>query len=348
VATALESAPAASAARIGFGRRMLVLVIAACVLGLALLASLALGARDVAPAAVLQALLDPVAGVNDHTVVRDLRVPRTVIGLLAGAAFALAGAVMQGLTRNPLAEPGLLGVNTGASLFVVLGISLLGVSSSLGYLWCALLGAAVATTVVYLIGRGGEGGTSPARLVLSGAALTAGLTGVINLVLLTDQQALDRFRFWQVGSLVGRDLGNVAAIWPFLAVGVAAALLSGRTLNTLALGEELARGLGQRTGVVRVVLLAVIVLLAGGGTALAGPLLFIGLVVPHLARGLVGGDYRWIVPLSALLGPALVLLADVVGRLVARPSEIEVGIVAAFIGAPVMILLLRRVRTEGL
>ncbi|MET0163194.1 MAG: iron chelate uptake ABC transporter family permease subunit, partial [Microbacteriaceae bacterium] len=242
----------------------------------------------------------------------------------------------------------LLGVNTGASLFVVLGISLLGISSSLGYLWCALLGAAVATAVVYLIGRGGEGGTSPARLVLSGAALTAGLTGVINLVLLTDQQALDRFRFWQVGSLVGRDLENVAAIWPFLAVGVAVALLSGRTLNTLALGEELARGLGQRTGVVRAVLLAVIVLLAGGGTALAGPLLFIGLVVPHLARGLVGSDYRWIVPLSALLGPALVLLADVVGRLVARPSEIEVGIVAAFIGAPVMILLLRRVRTEGL
>lgn len=346
--TALESAPAASAARIGLGRRALMLALAAAVLALALLASLALGARDVEPATVLQALLDPSAGNNDHTVVRDLRVPRTVIGLLAGVAFALAGAVMQGLTRNPLAEPGLLGVNTGASLFVVLGISLLGVSTSLGYLWCALLGAAVATVVVYLVGRGGEGGTSPARLVLSGAALTAGLQGVISLVLLSDQQTLDRFRFWQVGSLVGRDLGNVAAIWPFLAVGAAVALISGRTLNLLALGDDLARGLGQRTTAVRVLLLAVIVLLAGGGTALAGPLLFVGLVVPHLARGLVGQDYRWIVPLSALLGPALVLLADVVGRLVARPSEIEVGIVAAFVGAPVMILLLRRNRSEGL
>ncbi|GMA29379.1 FecCD family ABC transporter permease [Arenivirga flava] len=161
MATALEGAPAASAARIGVGRRTLVLVLAAALLALALLASLALGARDVAPSAVLQALLDPVTGDNDHTVVRDLRVPRTVIGLLAGIAFALAGAVMQGLTRNPLAEPGLLGVSTGASLFVVLGIALLGVSTSLGYLWCALLGAAVATVVVYLVGRGGEGGTSP-------------------------------------------------------------------------------------------------------------------------------------------------------------------------------------------
>ncbi|GMA29378.1 FecCD family ABC transporter permease [Arenivirga flava] len=184
--------------------------------------------------------------------------------------------------------------------------------------------------------------------MLSGAALTAGLQGVISLVLLSDQQTLDRFRFWQVGSLVGRDLDNVASIWPFLAVGAAVALLSGRTLNLLALGDDLARGLGQRTGAVRALLLAVIVLLAGGGTALAGPLLFVGLVVPHLARGLVGQDYRWIVPLSALLGPALVLLADVAGRLIARPSEIEVGIVTAFLGAPVMILLLRRNRSEGL
>jgi iron complex transport system permease protein len=247
-----------------------------------------------------------------------------------------------------VADPGLLGVNAGASLLVVAAIAFLGVSTSAQYLWFALAGAAVATVVVYLIGQGGEGGASPARLALSGAALTAGITALISLVLLTDSTVLDQYRFWQVGSLSARGLEMAWTVLPFIAAGAVVALLSGRMLNALALGEDLARGLGQRVAVVRVLALAAIVLLAGSATALAGPLLFVGLVVPHIARALVGSDYRWIIPLAAITGPALVLLADVIGRLIVRPSELEVGLVAAFLGAPVMIALLRRTRGEGL
>ena len=318
------------------------------VLGVVVALSLALGTRAIGIGAVVQALVDPVAGLADHAVVRDLRVPRTVIGLLAGLGLGLAGAVTQGITRNPLADPGLLGVSAGASLAVVVAITWLGVTSPGGYIWFALAGAALASALVYGIAAGGPGGASPITLALAGTATAAALTSVITVVLLSDVDTLNRYRFWSVGSLVGRDLSVAAALWPYLAAGVVLAAGTARTLNALTLGDDVARGLGQRVGLLRAVAAVGVVLLAGTATALAGPILLLGLMVPHLARRLTGPDYRWVIASSAVLGPILLLGADVVGRLVLRPAELEAGLVVAFLGAPVLIMLVRRARLAGL
>ena len=309
--------------------------------------SLALGVRPVALASVIEALVHPVAGDNDHTVVRELRVPRTVLGLVAGAALALAGAIMQGLTRNPLADPGLLGVNAGASLFVVLGISWFGVTAATGQIWFAFVGAAAATVVVYVVGSG-RAGPSPVSLTLAGAAVTAAVTSIITLVLLGNLDTLNQFRFWSVGSLVGRDLDALVALAPFLVVGLVLALSLGRALNVLALGDDMASGLGQNVGAARIVAAIAIVVLCGSATSLAGPIVFVGLVVPHLARRIAGPDYRWILVLSLLIGPALLIAADTIGRLVVQPGELEAGLVVAFLGAPVMVALVRATRTGAL
>jgi len=305
--------------------------------------SLALGSRQIDPSVVVDALLAPNADDNDYMVVRDLRVPRTVLGLLAGSALGLAGALMQGLTRNPLADPGLLGVNAGASLFVVLGISLLGVTAASGQVWLAFAGAAAATVVVYAVGSGPRG-PSPLSLTLAGTAVTAALTSVITLVLLGDLETLNQYRFWSVGSLVGRDLDAAVGVLPFIAGGVVIAAALGPSLNVLALGEDVARGLGAHLGRVRVLAAIAIVLLCGGATALVGPIVFVGLVAPHFARWLVGGDYRWILGLSGMSGAVMLTLADVIGRLIVPPGELEAGLVVALLGAPVMIALVRRRR----
>jgi iron complex transport system permease protein len=310
--------------------------------------SLAIGSRAILPSAVLDALFSPTDGNIDQMVVRDLRVPRTVIGLLAGAALGMAGTVMQGVTRNPLADPGLLGVNAGASLFVVLGISVLGVTQPGGFVWFAFAGAAAATAAVYAIGSSGRGGATPIKLALSGAALTAVLTSIITLVLITDLDTLNLYRFWAVGSLVGRDLGTAAVVLPFLAVGAALALATTRSLNVLALGDDVARGLGQNLAHARATSALAIVLLCGAATALSGPLVFVGLVVPHLARRFSGSDYRWVLAYSVVLGPILLVAADIVGRLVAPPGELEAGLVVAFLGAPVLIAFARRSTVRAL
>ncbi|MGA1835350.1 iron ABC transporter permease [Herbiconiux sp. 11R-BC] len=323
--------------------RVVGLVVLLVVVALAVFASLFLGSRSIELSAVLDALTGRAGDQVEQMVVLDLRVPRTVIGLVAGAALGLAGALMQGLTRNPLADPGLLGVNAGASLAVVVAISVFGVSAPSGYVWFAFLGAAVAAVVVYLVASG-RSGPSPLGLTLAGAAVTAVLTSAITLVLLRSLDTLGQYRFWSVGSLVARDVGLVGTLAPFLLVGAAAALLLGRSLNGLALGDDVARGLGQRVGLTRVVAGVAIILLCGSATALAGPLVFVGLVVPHLARRFVGADYRWILAYSVPLGAALLVLADTLGRLVAQPAELEAGIVVAVIGAPVLIVLVRRDR----
>lgn len=309
--------------------------------------SLAVGVRPVAVSTVLEALVHPAAGDNDHTVVRDLRVPRTVLGLVAGAALALAGAIMQGLTRNPLADPGLLGVNAGASLFVVLGITWFGVTAASGQIWFAFVGAAAATVVVYIVGSG-RAGPSPVSLTLAGSAVTAAVTSVITLVLLGNLDTLNQFRFWSVGSLVGRDLDALAALAPFLVVGLVLALSLGRALNVLALGDDMASGLGQNVALSRIVAAVAIVVLCGSATSLAGPIVFVGLVVPHLARRIAGPDYRWILVLSLIIGPILLVAADTIGRLVVQPGELEAGLVVAFLGAPVMVALVRATRTGAL
>jgi iron complex transport system permease protein len=346
-ATVPRSRRARGLVRRGSVRRGAVLLGIVALLGLVVALSLALGARAIPAGEVLRALVDPVAGSTDHAVVRDLRVPRTVIGLLAGLGLGLAGAVTQGITRNPLADPGLLGVSAGASLAVVIAITV-GVTRPGGYIWFALAGAALASVLVYGIAAGGPGGPTPIALALAGTATGAAMTSVITVVLLSDVDALNRYRFWSVGSLVGRDLSAAAALWPYLAAGAVLAAGTARTLTALALGDDVARGLGQRVGLARAVAAVAVVLLAGTATALAGPILLLGLMVPHLARRLTGVDYRWVLAASAVIGPILLLGADVVGRVVIRPAELEAGLVVAFLGAPVLIALVRRARVSGL
>lgn len=328
-------------------RRMVGLGVAAALLLLAVAASLALGAREIPLGTVVDALFAP-GDSHDHSVVLDQRLPRTAVGLLVGAALGLSGTLMQGVTRNPLADPGLLGINAGASLAVVLAITLAGVTSPGGYIWFAFAGAAAATVIVYGVGSLGREAATPVKLALAGMALTAGITSVITMLLLSSTTATNTYRFWVVGSLAGRGSGSesttVLALLPFLALGTLVALLCGRTLNLLAMGDELARGLGLAPRRARSVVVLAAVLLAGSATALAGPIVFAGLVVPHLIRPLVGPDYRWILPYALLVGPTLLLAADVVGRLVVRPGELEVGLVVAFVGAPVMVAIVRRFR----
>jgi iron complex transport system permease protein len=311
------------------------------------LLSLVVGAREIPVPAVIDALLHPASRGVDQVVVRDLRVPRTVIGLLAGLALGLAGTLMQGITRNPLADPGLLGVNSGASLFVVVGITWFGVTSALGYIWFAFAGAAVAAVVVYAIGSLGRDGATPVKLALAGTAFTAALTSLITIVLLTHAQTFDQYRFWQAGSLVARDLSSALDLLPFIVVGGILALVTGRMLNALALGDDVARGLGQNVTVARALSATAIVLLCGSATAMAGPIVFVGLAVPHIARRIVGPDYRGILVLSALLGPTLLIAADILGRLVSQPGELQAGLVVAFLGAPVLIALVRRRKLVG-
>ncbi len=321
----------------------------AAVVVLVLLAgtSLAVGARDVPLGSVWRALtaFDPANG--DHAVVHA-RIPRTVLGLLAGGALGLAGAAMQGVARNPLADPGIIGVNAGAALAVVTGIYLFGVTTFSGYIWFAFLGASAAAVVVYLIASLGRDGATPVKLALAGAALSAGLSSLMNVILVSSQDTLDRFRFWQVGGIAGRDWSVLLPGLPFLAAGALIVLLAGRSLNSLALGDDVARGLGQRVGLSRAVTALGIVLLCGTATALAGPIGFVGLVVPHAVRFLTGPDYRWILPFSLVAAPVLLLGADIIGRVALLPGEVPAGIMTALVGAPVFVWLIRRGKGAGL
>ncbi len=323
------------------------LLAATVVLVLLAAASLAIGARGIPLPGVWQALtqFDPANG--DHAVVHA-RMPRTALGLLVGGALGLAGAAMQGVARNPLADPGILGVNAGAALAVVAGIYVFGVSALTGYIWFAFAGAAAAAALVYLIASLGRDGATPVKLALAGAALSAGLLSLMNIILISSQDTLDRFRFWQVGGVAGRDWSVVLAGLPFLLLGAVIVLAAGRILNGLALGDDLARGLGQRVGLARGVTALGIVLLCGAATALAGPIGFVGLVIPHAVRFLTGPDYRWILPFSMLLASALLLTADIIGRVILLPGEVPAGIMTALLGAPVFVWLVRRGTGAGL
>ncbi|MFF2022891.1 FecCD family ABC transporter permease [Streptomyces sp. NPDC058171] len=322
-------------------RRVAAMLAAAAVLLLAVVLSLAVGARAIAPSLVFDALLNGGTS-EDAVVVRELRVPRTVVGLMVGAGLALAGAAFQGITRNPIADPGILGISQGASVGVVLAIAFAGVHTLTGYVWFAFAGAGVAAVAVYAIAARGRGGATPIKLALGGAALNALLVSVLTGVLTTRAAALDEFRFWQVGSLSGRDAELIGQIWPFLLVGTVLVVAAARGLDALALGEDVAKGLGQNVGKVRVVAGLGATLLTGAGVAAAGPIAFVGLAVPHLARAIVGSDHRWLLPMSALLGPAMLLVADTAGRIVFPPSEVPVGVMTALIGVPFLITLVRR------
>ncbi|MDP9403429.1 MAG: iron chelate uptake ABC transporter family permease subunit [Actinomycetota bacterium] len=310
-------------------------------------ASVAYGSKPIPIGEVLAALFD-FDGSNDHLIIRSLRVPRTLVGVGVGVALGLAGAVMQGVTRNPLADPGILGVNAGASLAVVVAIYVFGVGSLTGYVWFAFVGAAMVSVVVYGLGALGRDGATPVKLALAGAAVGAFLASITTAVLILDVATLDQFRFWVVGSLAGRDATIATHVAPFIVVGAMLAFGSARALNSMSMGDDVARSLGLRVGVARAVSALSVVLLCGAATAAAGPIGFVGLTVPHVARAVCGPDYRWILPYSAVLAPILLLGADIVGRIVARPGELQVGIVTALVGAPFFIALVRRRRLAQL
>jgi iron complex transport system permease protein len=309
--------------------------------------SLAIGARSIPLSDVVLALLTP-SGSEADTVVRDVRIPRTLVGVLAGAALGLSGALMQGHTRNPLADPGILGVNAGAAFAVCLGISVFGITSVTNQVWLGLLGALTASVIVFLGGatRGRE--SAPVTLALIGTVVTAVLTALTSAVLLLDSATITSFRYWTVGSLAGRGLGEIGAALPFLLSGVVLAMAGVRTLNAVALGEELAASLGNRLVLARLIGIAAVALLTASAVAIAGPLMFIGLIAPHIARGITGPDYVLIVPSAAVVGAVTVLAADVLGRLVIRPEEVQVGIIAALLGGPLFIAFVRRRRLTAL
>jgi iron complex transport system permease protein len=281
-------------------------------------------------------------GSNPHLIVRTLRLPRTLIGIAVGAALAVAGVLLQGLTRNPLAAPEILGVNAGAAFGVVTALHVLGGLSAAGYVWFAFAGALGALTVAHVIGSAGRGGATPVKLALAGVVVTALLSSWTSAVLVLDQRTLDEVRFWLAGSIAGRDLAPLVQVLPALLAGLVLAFALARQLDALSLGDEVARGLGQRTAAVRVGCTVAVVLLAGASVAVAGPVSFVGLAVPHLARAFVGARHRRVLPHSAVAGAALLVSADVIGRVVAPPAEVQVGIVTALLGAPFLVHLARR------
>ncbi|QIS14077.1 FecCD family ABC transporter permease [Nocardia arthritidis] len=323
-------------------RTVAVLTALVACLGVAVLLSLLIGARAIDPAAALEALVRG-DGSREGLVIRDIRLPRTALGVLAGAGLAVAGALLQGLTRNPLAEPGVLGVSSGAAFAVVLAIYVAGVGTPLGTAGSALLGAGVASAVVYA-GYAGRGAVTPIRLALIGAALSVMLSSWSYTLMSLDKRTADEARFWLTGSLAGRPMTVSLAVAPFIVAGLVLAIALARPLNLLALGDDAATALGARPVPVRVIGGIAVALLAGGAVAGAGPIAFVGLAVPHLMRLLLGRDHRILLAGCALAGPVLLLGADIVGRILLRPMEIEAGIVTALMGAPVLIGLAIRAR----
>ena len=322
-------------------------MLALLVLLLMVLLSLMVGARALPPATVVAALVD-FDGSDVQAIVRDSRLPRTIVGLVVGPALGVCGALIQAFTRNPLADPGILGVNAGATFAVTMGVGLLGVRVPNAYVWFALGGALVVTLVVYLIGAVGRGGPSPGRMTLAGVAIGAVLSGVTSIVMLKNMEVFSTLRLWGLGSLGGRDESAIALIAPFIAVGLVIAVLVARPLNAIALGDDLGRTLGAGLVKTRIVSIVAVTVLAGGATALAGPIAFIGLMVPHAVRWFTGPDHRWIIAYSAVVAPSMLLLSDVIGRIVLPSGELQVSIVTAVIGAPVLIALARRKKVSGL
>jgi iron complex transport system permease protein len=319
------------------------------VVGFGVVVSLAIGSKSIPFGTVFRAFTDFDPALTDHLIVRELRLPRTILAVMVGSALGVAGALMQGVTRNPLADPGLLGVNAGAAFAVVLAIWLFEITDVFGLVWFAFVGAAITSVLVYSLGSMGRGGANPVRLALAGAALSALLGAFTGAVTLLDQATLDQYRFWAVGSLSGRDSGVTAQLFPFVLVGLVIAFGAGRQLNALALGEEAARSLGTKVNLTRLVSALAITLLCGAAVAACGPIAFVGLVVPHMMRVWFGPDQRWLMPASALAGAGLLLYCDTAGRIVARPGEIQVGIMTAVIGAPYLLwLLMRQARTGAL
>jgi ABC-type Fe3+-siderophore transport system permease subunit len=327
-------------------RRIVGLVVALVALLVLLVASVMIGSTAIAPSVVWDALFHPSANI-DQFAIRDFRLPRTIVGAVVGVALGVSGALIQALTRNPLADPGIFGVHAGASFAVTVAVGLLGVRDIQAYMWFAFAGAMVVTLMVLALGSTRQG-RSPVVMVLAGVCVGAVLGGFREALQLTNPDAFDSMRSWNAGSILGRPLDVVWPILPFFAVALTLAFAVSGSLNALALGDDVAASQGVRLVRTRVLSVIALTLLAGGATAIAGPIGFVGLMVPHVARWLVGPHQRWIFAYSILLAPSLLLASDILGRVVMRPGEIPVGIVTAFVGAPVLIALVRRTKAGGL
>ncbi len=329
------------------GRRPALVVIVVLLLFVALL-SLRIGSADVSNGDALDALFSFDDSSYDQVVVRSLRVPRTLIGLGVGAALAVAGAAMQAVTRNPLAGPSIFGINGGAAFLLTLAVFVGNLTHPMQFIWFAFIGGFGAAALVYAVASAGAGGPSPVKLALAGVIVSSLLGSWMTAMLLLDEQAFEVVRFWLAGSLAGRDVEVFWWVMPFMIVGVVGIALMSNQLNILALGEDTARALGMRIRLVRFTITFLVVLMTGAAVAAAGPIGFVGLAVPHIVRVVTGPDYRWIVLYCVLVGPLLLLTADVAGRVVARPSELQVGIVTALTGAPFLIFLARQRRIAEL
>jgi len=310
------------------------------VLVICLFISIALGAADISLKTIYEAIA-VFDGSIEHLIIRTVRIPRSLLAILVGAATAIAGAIMQGISRNPLADPEILGINAGAAIAVVVAIFIFGTSEPSFYVWCAFLGAGTSAVSVYLLGSLGRGGLTPLNLTIAGAAIAALLSALTTGILIISQRTLDEIRFWLAGSVSGRDYAIIAQVLPYIVIGLVLALALASQINILNLGEDVAKGLGQKTAWVKIAAAVAVLLLAGSAVAAAGPIGFVGLVVPHIVRLLIGVDYRWILPYSAVFGAILLLASDVVARLVIRPQELPVGIVTALVGAPFFVYLAR-------
>jgi iron complex transport system permease protein len=328
-------------------QRLTWLLLATATLVLVVLLSVAVGSKNIPLATVIDSLLHA-SDSDDRAIIMALRLPRTVLGVVVGVALGLSGSLIQALTRNPLADPGILGVNAGAGFAVTLAVGLFGVTTLSGYIWFAFAGAIVTTVLVYAIGSVGRGAATPIRLTLAGVAIGAVLSGVSSGLALLNPQAFDRLRFWSVGSLTAPGFGDILVVLPFILAGVVLAIIATRPLNAIALGDDLAASLGANIMRTRTMVVIAVTLLAGAATAVAGPIGFVGLMVPHVARWISGPDQRWIAAFTLVLAPILLLGSDILGRIIMRPGELQVGIVSAFVGAPVLILLARRRKVSGL
>lgn len=328
--------------------RLLGLLVAIAILAVTVVVSIGVGSRDIAPATIWEAITNFSIADDEHVMIRELRVPRTVVGLIVGPALGVCGALIQAYTRNPLADPGILGVNAGATFGVALATGLLGFTAPLAYIWFALAGAAAVTILVYILGTLGGSGATPVKLTMAGVAISAVLGGMTSAIILANRETFDDMRFWGVGAIGGRSLDVVLSFAPLIVIGLLLAVYIARPLNALALGDDLGISLGVKTGRTRVIVVVAVTLLAGTATALAGPIGFVGLMVPHVVRWFVGPDQRWIIAFTLVVSPILLLVADIVGRLIVPNGEMRVGLVTGIVGAPVLILLARRKSVSAL
>ncbi len=309
--------------------------------------SISFGAKQIAFSKVIDVILGKDVDSIEATIIQQ-RIPRTVFGILAGGALGISGALMQSITRNPIADPSILGVNTGASLFVVAGIAFLNITATYQYIWLAIIGAGITAFFVYSVASIGKDGATPLKLALSGAAVSIVLGALVSTIMLPDDRVLQAFRFWQVGSIGSATWDNISLISPFLIMGFIISMFISRYLNNLALGDEAATALGTNVVITRSVGALASVLLCGATTALAGPIGFVGLIVPHLIRLIYGSEMEKILPLSFLGSGILLLVSDLIGRIIGSPGETEVGIITAVLGAPVFIFAIRKGRVKSL